>query len=88
MKSESNLYLIQNYLLFNDYNEPIWSDFTGTGLGQDDYVNGESKTIEDLAMNYAWKIGTSYDKNCVQMKSDVDYALEPKIAPYKQDTFV
>ena len=33
--------------------------------------------MNDLDMNYSWKIGTTYDKRCVQMKPDNNCVLEP-----------
>ena len=57
--------------------ESIWSDFTGTGASQDDYVNGNSETINSLGLDYAWNDGVTFDKQCVQMNFENDFALEP-----------
>ena len=57
--------------------EPIWSDFSGSGSNQGDYINGESKTTSTMNMDYAWKDGVSFGDPCVQMKQENEYALEP-----------
>ena len=65
----------QNYLTESGLDVPIWSDFTSSGSTKEDFQNGDSKTTNILDLDYAWKEGATFDKQCVQMKAENDFSL-------------
>ena len=77
--TESSAVYLQTRAFLEEFadDEPIWSDFKGSGSTMADYVSGAGQTTTDLNMDTAWKNGAAFGPGCVQMKADSMYALDP-----------